>query len=308
VAVVRRALDLGITYVDTARAYGTEEIVGEALAGRRDEVVLSTKAPVRAELLQGELTTGETLRRSLERSLRALRTDAVDVFHLHSVLPEDYDYCAAELAPAMEELRRDGLIRCAAVSEVWIRDVDHTVMRRAVDDDLWGLVMVGFNFFNHNARDTVLDAARRQRTAVAVMYAARGYLSHPDMLEEKLVELVDEGYADVPVEHRDHPVDYLLDGSGAASLSELAYRYCRHTPGADVILTGTGNIAHLEENVRAIAAPPLPDATLERLDRTFAGVTHLCGDIPSWTDRLREQLRDVRADAASGEAPEGERA
>src|SRR5919112_2324348 len=63
VAVVERALDLGINLIDTARAYGTEEIVGRAIKGKRAEVVLSTKAL---------LETGDSLRASLEKSLKRL--------------------------------------------------------------------------------------------------------------------------------------------------------------------------------------------------------------------------------------------
>src|SRR5258708_5890401 len=63
VAVVHRALDLGINLIDTARVYGTEEVVGRALASRRDDVVLSTKAMPE---LNGELISAEALRSSLE--------------------------------------------------------------------------------------------------------------------------------------------------------------------------------------------------------------------------------------------------
>src|SRR5690242_10782348 len=83
VALVRRALELGITYIDTAQAYGTEEIVGRALAGgRRDEVIVSTKChPARGE----ERLDPAGLRSAVERSLGALRTEHIDVFHLHGV-------------------------------------------------------------------------------------------------------------------------------------------------------------------------------------------------------------------------------
>src|SRR4051812_47359447 len=79
-SVVAAALDLGVNFVDTARAYGTEAAVGRAIAGRRDRVVISTKAlPAGAS---GLMNAAE-LRESLELSLRRLGTDYVDVFHLH---------------------------------------------------------------------------------------------------------------------------------------------------------------------------------------------------------------------------------
>src|SRR5579863_6482534 len=74
VELVRRALDLGITYVDTAPAYGTEGIVGRALVGRRGDVALSTK--VAPETNEGPLSA-EALRESVQRSLQHLRTDHI---------------------------------------------------------------------------------------------------------------------------------------------------------------------------------------------------------------------------------------
>ena len=99
IAVVRQALDLGITLVDTAEMYGTETIVGKALAAvPRDQVVISTKktppSPDRPD------PVGE-LRRGLEQSLRRLNTDSVDIYHLHGVRPDHYRYASEVLAPAL---------------------------------------------------------------------------------------------------------------------------------------------------------------------------------------------------------------
>ena len=64
----------------------------------------------------------------------------------------------------------------------------------------------------------------------------------------------------------------------AASLTEAAYRYCRHEPGMDVILSGTGSVAHLEENARALQLPPLPQDALDRVNKLFAGVESVSGN------------------------------
>src|SRR6516225_6731183 len=98
VALVRRALELGITYIDTARGYGTEPIVGAAVERCRDDVVISSKASPRGR-------DGVGLRTALETSLRELRTDRVDVYHLHGVGDEEYDYCVETLVPELERLR-----------------------------------------------------------------------------------------------------------------------------------------------------------------------------------------------------------
>ena len=59
---------------------------------------------------------------------------------------------------------------------------------------------------------------------------------------------------------------------------EAAYRFCRHEPGVQVVLTGTGDVAHLEANLAAIEAPPLPPNVLARLERLFGKVDSVSGN------------------------------
>ena len=84
---MRYALDLGITFVDTASTYGTEEIVGKAIVGRRDEIVLSTK--VRPRERDGALNDAAGVRNLVEQSLRRLGTEVIDILHLHAVALDD---------------------------------------------------------------------------------------------------------------------------------------------------------------------------------------------------------------------------
>jgi len=76
----------------------------------------------------------------------------------------------------------------------------------------------------------------------------------------------------------DDPLRSLLAAAQAATLPEAAYRFCRHEPGVDVVLTGTGNPQHLEANVGAILKPALPAAALQRLDAMFGGLDSLTGN------------------------------
>src|ERR1700741_2785145 len=89
VALVRHALDLGVNLLDTAAAYGTEVVVGKAIKGiARDKVVISTKTTPRhiATLLPVAEVVG-----SLDKSLKNLDLDYVDVLHLHGVIPQHYE-------------------------------------------------------------------------------------------------------------------------------------------------------------------------------------------------------------------------
>jgi aryl-alcohol dehydrogenase-like predicted oxidoreductase len=276
VNVVRRALDLGVTFIDTARAYGTEEIVGAAVKGRRDRVVLSSKSH------PGTRDTGPLpaarLRESVELSLRRLGTDYIDVFHLHGVPVALYDHCRDELVPEMHRLRDEGKIRFVAISEVFGADPGHEMLQQAVKDDCFDVMMVGFNLLNPSARDRVFAATQDKDVGVLIMFAVRRALSQRDELARVVRELVERGEVDATDVDLDDPLGFLVHEGGAASTVEAAYRFTRHEPGAHVTLTGTGNVAHLEENLVSLSLPPLPRADLDRLDAIFGRVDSVSGN------------------------------
>ena len=124
-AVVQRALDLGVTLIDTADVYGpftNEELVGSALAGRRDEAFLATKCG----LVAGPDGIGrdgrpEHVRAALDASLRRLGTDRVDLWQLHRVDPE---VPVAETWGAMAEQVAAGKARHLGMSEVGVAELD----------------------------------------------------------------------------------------------------------------------------------------------------------------------------------------
>ena len=117
VRLVQRAIDLGVTHLDTADAYGfgrSEELVGKAIQGRRDEVVLVTKGGI----LFGEHGSGVNndpayLRGALERSLKRLNVDCVDLYYIHR---HDGKTPVETAFGALMDFKREGLIRAAGVS------------------------------------------------------------------------------------------------------------------------------------------------------------------------------------------------
>jgi L-galactose dehydrogenase len=276
VRLVRRALDLGVNYIDTAHAYGTEEIVGEAVRGDRDRVVISTKISPRNR--DGELLDAAGLRAAVQTSLEKLGTDWIDVYHLHGVGDGEYAACVSELVPQLERLRDEGMIRFLALSERFGADAGHTMLQRAVEDDCWDVMMVGFNPLNPSARDRVFAVTRETDVAIEVMFAVRRALSRPDELSRVAGELVEQGRIDGDDVDVKDPLGFLVHEGGAASVVEAAYRFSRHEPGCHVVLTGTGSVDHLEENVRSINAPPLPSADLERLRSLLGHLDHLSGN------------------------------
>jgi aryl-alcohol dehydrogenase-like predicted oxidoreductase len=272
-AIVDRALELGINFVDTAEAYGTEAIIGAALAGaRRQAVVLSTKKSISVE---GRLISAAELERGLEASLERLRTDYVDIYHLHGVRADQYDYAVAELMPAMLRLREAGKIRFLGITEAFGSETGHQMLARAVRDDDWEVVMVGFNILNQSARDRVLAETRRRGIGVLCMFAVRDALSRPDKLRETIGALVQQGLIAPDALDSQNPLAFVEQA--AESLPDAAYRFCRAEPGMHVVLSGTGKIAHLEQNVASILRPPLPDSVRARLIDLFGQIDTVSG-------------------------------
>ena len=113
--VIARALDLGITFFDTADVYGDSELVlGRAFAGKRDRVIIATKFGIAREGLGGGASRGYVLE-AAERSLRRLQTDYLDVLYLHRPDPETP---MEETLRAFEDLQRQGKVRHAAASNM----------------------------------------------------------------------------------------------------------------------------------------------------------------------------------------------
>ena len=118
-SLIHEAFDLGVTFFDTAECYGpfeNEHLLGEALEGIRDKVVLATKCGIHIDESGRQLLDArpETIRKSLEGSLKRLRTDVIDLYYLHRVDPK---VPVEEVAQVMGEFIREGKIRGWGLSE-----------------------------------------------------------------------------------------------------------------------------------------------------------------------------------------------
>jgi L-galactose dehydrogenase len=273
VSLVRQAIDLGINFLDTAQSYGTEPVVGKAIAGlARDQLIISTKKTLPPA---DHSSPAEQVIEGLEQSLRAIGTDYVDIYHLHGVEPKDYVFAKEELMPAMRRLRDQGKIRFIGVTEGFVTDTSHQMLQESLREDMWDVVMVGFNLLNPSARKTVFPLAAAKKVGVLNMFAVRRALSQSDRLKSLCGELIHKGMIPRGSIDADDPLGFLLEQGLAATIPEAAYRFCRHEPGVGVVLTGTGNPAHLKANIQAILKPPLPQPALERLEKIFGELDSL---------------------------------
>lgn len=267
--IVREAVDLGVTFIDTAEAYGTEEAVGLGVKGLpRESVVLSTKVG-----LDKHPENAEQFRERFHGNLTRLGVEYVDVLHLHGVLPEQYDHAREVLHPALVGLKEEGKIRHAGVTEQFIPDPGHRMLVRAVEDDLWEVVMVGFSLLNPSARERILPTTQAKGIGTLDMFAVRHALSNPDALRALVGDLIDQGTIEAEGIDRDDPLGFV-----GPNLQDAAYRFCLHEPGIDVVLSGTGNAEHLRENARSLSGPPLPQEVQDRLRTIFGAVDSVTGN------------------------------
>jgi len=215
--------------------------------------------------------------KSFERSLDNLGTDYIDIYHLHGVILHDYEYLHSEIVPILLELKDQGKIRYIGITERFNPDPNHSMLQRALQDDVWDVMMVGFNILNQSARNYVFTKAMEKNIGILIMFAVRLALSRPKRLRECLNELIENNQIDPSEIDMEDPLKFLLHDGGAESLVDAAYRFCRYEPGTHVILSGTGNIVHLKENIKSILHPPLPEKDLINLKKIFKNVDSISG-------------------------------
>jgi len=276
--IVRAAFDAGINYFDTATAYGTQEAVGLGLRGiARDRYVISTKFPYSD--WNGNIRTAKDFWSDLESSLKLLGTDYIDAYFFHGVTPEHYERVMEELYPELLKAREQGKVRYLAISELFNGDSRHEMLKRAVAENYFDVIMVGCNMLNFTASTKgLLSAAGEKQIATLCMFAVRSALSDPEELKASIEEIYKAGQGNKALIEECGGFDFLVNDGYASGIVEAAYRFVRHTPGLDVILTGTGNEAHLKENIGYLSMPPLADEALRKIRAMFGGVDCVTGE------------------------------
>ncbi|MGW0032290.1 aldo/keto reductase [Streptomyces sp. NPDC003314] len=258
VATIRRALDLGVTLLDTADVYGhgaNEELVGRAVAGRRDEAVISTKfGVVRPGPGVGTGIRGDAahVRESCEASLRRLGVDHIDLFTLTR---PDRNVPVEETVGALAELQKAGKIREFGLSEAGPRTLEraHAVAPVAALQTEWSL-------WSRGIEREVVEVCRRLGIAI-VPYAplGRGFLTGTVRSADAFGEGDFRGFglprftrenlaANLPLADR---LTALAAESGTTA-ARLALAWLHHR-GPDVVpVPGTGHPEHLAENASAV--------------------------------------------------------
>lgn len=272
VALIRHALDNDINIIDTAEIYRTERIVGEAIKGYdRESIILSTKKSVWGNL------SPKNVEKSFDKSLRSLCTDYIDIYHLHAVMPEDYEEVVSNIMPILQKLRDEGKIRFIGITERFDLDSQHVMLQKALKDDYWDVMMVGFNILNQSARERVFPKTTKKNIGTLIMFPVRLALSKPERLKQITDEIIEKEQLDPSDIDMKNPLGFLIHEGSAINLVDAAYRFCNYEPGTHVILSGTGNIDHLKANIESFSRPPLPDEDILKLKNIFRNVDSVSG-------------------------------
>lgn len=278
VSVVRAAIEMGVNLIDTATGYQTEPHVARAIEQvKREDVIISSKSGVRSH---EERLSPEQFEQRLDASLQRLNTNYIDLYHLHGLDLEDYEYAIAEIMPVLDRAIQQGKVRFTAVSEAFAPDPAHAMLRRALQDDYFDVMMVGFNLLNPSARQSIFPVTQAKRVGTLGMFAVRQALTRPEVLQRTMQELLAAGRLDASVfkELDLDPSNPLAFFGGPEEIINAGYRYCAHEPGVDVVLFGTGDIDHLQANVKSINDPPLPPEHTDILDRLFGEIDCVSGN------------------------------
>jgi aryl-alcohol dehydrogenase-like predicted oxidoreductase len=176
VATIRRALDLGVTLIDTANAYGighNEVLVGRALAGRRDEAQIATKVGMDFTTGRGKVVIRndpDYIKAAADASLLRLGTDRIDLYYLHRVNP---DVPLEDSVGALADLVAEGKVRHIGLSEVTGEQ-----LRAACAVHPVAAVQSEYSLWTRDPETTVADAARELGVGlVAYSPLGRGFLT-----------------------------------------------------------------------------------------------------------------------------------
>jgi aryl-alcohol dehydrogenase-like predicted oxidoreductase len=255
IALIHRALDLGITLLDTADAYGVSELqVGKAIAGRRDEVILATKfgfvssrGPGTERAING---SPDYVRRACDTSLQRLGVDFIDLYYLHRVDPATP---IEETVGAMSELVRRGKVRHLGLSEA-----SADTIRRAHAVHPIAAVQTEYSLWTRDPEDSILPLLRELGIAlVAYSPLGRGFLAGrihtleelaPNDWRRKNPRFQGENFTkNLAIAERVRQ----LASEKNCTPAQLALAWLLRKP-AVIPIPGTSSPARLEENVRAL--------------------------------------------------------
>jgi aryl-alcohol dehydrogenase-like predicted oxidoreductase len=279
-AALNRAIDLGVNFIDTADVYGdghSEQLVAEVRKQRSEQIIVATKAGRRLNPHVAAGYNRENLTNFVERSLRNLQTDALDLLQLHCPPSEVYEM--PEVFGILDDLMNEGKIRYYGVS---VERVDEAL--KAITYSNVQSVQIIFNMFRVKPAEEFFPAARERQVGIlARVPLASGLLTgkyRPDTQfapndhrsYNRHGEAFDQGetFSGVDYETGLQAVDELRSlVPPGATLAEVALRWILMFPQVTSAIPGAKNPKQAEDNVRAANLPPLRPETMRRVQEVY---------------------------------------
>ncbi len=240
VRIIRKGFDLGINYIDTAPYYCDKEseiIVGKALKGYRDKVMLSTKNPI-------ENDSPADFRKRLENSLKNLDVDCIDFYHLWGISWDAFEKdIQPKLLSEIDKVKDEGLIRNISFS---FHDKAEN-MAKIIDAYPFASVLCQYNLLDRSNEDAIQNAHEKGLGVVIMGPVGGGRLGFPS-----------------------EAIQSLLPG-GVSSSPEIALRFVLAHPGVSCALSGMSNREQVEQNAQILSnTQPLSEAERAQVEAALA--------------------------------------
>jgi aryl-alcohol dehydrogenase-like predicted oxidoreductase len=278
--LVERALDLGVTFFDTANMYSkgeSERVLGEALEGHRDEAVVATKGYFQMD--EDNPNSGglsrKALRQELAASVERLGGEPIDLYQIHRM---DETVAPEHLLRTLDDAVRSGDVHHLGASSMWGRDVAET-LRVAEREGLEPFVSMQDHHslvYREGERETFPLCEREDLAVLPWSPLARGYLARPD----EAVDATDRGESeerlyDHPYRERGGPavnrrVEQLAEERGV-EMAQVALAWSLSKEFVTAPIVGTTSIDHLEDAVEALTLR-LSDSDIEWLEEPYETV------------------------------------
>ncbi|MFC7391483.1 aldo/keto reductase [Scopulibacillus cellulosilyticus] len=260
VYLVNKAIDKGVNFIDTADLYDfgrIEEVLGKALKGKRDQVILATKAGNHWEPGQEGWFWDPSktyIKEAVKKSCQRLNTDYIDLFQLHGGTIEDP---VDETIEAFEELVQEGIIRYYGISSI-----RPNVIREYVQKSSIVSVMMQYSILDRRPEEEILDFLKENNISVI----ARGPVGKGILSDNGLNKISEKGYLDYTDEELKTLVAQLKEKtSSERSLSHTAIRYVLANPAVAVTIPGASSEEQLISNIQAAESPDLSDQEIQEI-------------------------------------------
>jgi len=254
--LLNEALDAGLNMIDTAECYlQSEELIGQAVAHRRGEYYLFTKCG-HPESPGVEDWRPDSLRKSIERSLKRLKVDCVDLVQLHSC--SEKELRKGDVIAALQEARAKGQTRYIGYSG------DGSAARFAVECGAFDTLQTSLSIADQEAIDLTVPLAReRQMGVIAKRPIANAVWRYAEKPANSYI---------LPYWERLQKLDYDFLRTEPENAAAIALRFTLNVPGVHTAIVGTANPTRWRQNAALLAAGPLDDARIASIRTRWKAV------------------------------------